>query len=92
MKIGIFVIFFLLIAFSTEGAISTQPSLERVEEGVVKLSFVLNEPLTCLERGQPGSKHLEQALPSAALYGILLAAKESGLEVTIERDDCTLNF
>tara|TARA_R110002110_G_scaffold216420_1_gene430465 strand:- start:406 stop:693 length:288 start_codon:yes stop_codon:yes gene_type:complete len=83
----------LLLSFGTQAAVTldqrSQPSATERLEPVVTVEFIDQVARRC----SVNPNDLPEARGGDILYGILLAARESGLEVeAIEIDSCGANF
>lgn len=77
----------LLFIHSAGAAVGSMTDPEKIPEQVLTIEFVQHQGRQCNSRNRITSIHKPGG---EALLGILLAAKESGIEVeTIEGDDCS---
>lgn len=81
--------FLLLFVTNTSIASNTKPQIKQAEP-VTELEFVVSAKPVCAAQLQDVPKNLAPSLPGEVLFGVMLAANESGIEVgEIESDACS---
>ncbi len=83
---------FVFLAFSADGAIFAVPDPQPVEQ-VIAIQQEEMIPTSCSSRSLDGQMGQDSSASGDALFGVLLAAKVSGIEViAVETDPCLIDF